>query len=197
MALIHERMSAIMAEVEAIAKDKSNQQQGFKYRGIDDVMNNLHDLMAKHKVFVMPEFLEGFREERQARSGNLLIYSVCDYGFTFYTEDGSSVAARVRGEGMDSGDKASNKALSVALKYALLQAFMIPTVDMIDPDAETHTVVPKETIDDKLTKLPDTVKAFLKETYTKKSGMVTWCNHYAWDVEAMKKAAEAKEIVNE
>ena len=47
------------------------------------------------------------------------------------------------GEGMDSGDKASNKALAVAFKYACFQVFCIPTEEMKDPDAECHETAPK------------------------------------------------------
>lgn len=43
---------------------------------------------------------------------------------------------------MDSGDKATNKAMSVALKYACFQVLMIPTEEMLDPDSETHEVAP-------------------------------------------------------
>jgi hypothetical protein len=57
------------------------------------------------------------------------------------TSDGSSVTTVITGEAMDSGDKATNKAMSVALKYALLQMFLIPTDDMRDPDATTHPEV--------------------------------------------------------
>ena len=38
---------------------------------------------------------------------------------------------------MDSGDKATNKAMAIAMKYALFQVFCIPTEEMKDPDAET------------------------------------------------------------
>ena len=57
--------------------------------------------------------------------------------YTFYAEDGSSVSAVVQGEGMDSADKSSNKAMSVAFKYACFQVLCIPTEEMKDPDAET------------------------------------------------------------
>ena len=57
--------------------------------------------------------------------------------YTFYAEDGTSVSAVVIGEGMDSGDKASNKAMAIAMKYAFFQVFCIPTEEMKDPDAET------------------------------------------------------------
>lgn len=134
---IYESITAIMAEGYAITKDKKNQQQGFKYRGIDDVMNTFFPLLSKHKVFCVPEVLDCTREERQTNKGGNLIYSILTIRYTFYAEDGSSVSAVVVGEGMDSGDKASNKALAVGMKYAMFQVFCIPTEEMIDPDATT------------------------------------------------------------
>ena len=58
--------------------------------------------------------------------------------YRFVATDGSQVSCVVEGEGMDSGDKASNKAMAVAHKYALLQVLMIPTEEQKDPDAEVH-----------------------------------------------------------
>lgn len=142
---IYESITAIMAEGYAITKDKKNQQQGFRYRGIDDVMNTFFPLLSKHKVFIVPEVLEVNREERQTTKGGNLIYSILTIRYTFYAEDGSSVSAVVIGEGMDSGDKASNKALAVGMKYAFFQVFCIPTEEMVDPDATTpDPSVPKE-----------------------------------------------------
>ena len=134
---IYESITAIMGEGYAITKDKKNQQQGFKYRGIDDVMNTFFPLLSKHKVFCVPEVLECTREERQTSKGGNLIYSILKTKYTFYAEDGSSVSAVVVGEGMDSGDKASNKALAIGMKYAMFQVFCIPTEEMDDPDATT------------------------------------------------------------
>ena len=45
---------------------------------------------------------------------------------------------------MDSGDKATNKAMSIAFKYACFQVFCIPTEEMADPDAECHEVKPRQ-----------------------------------------------------
>lgn len=126
-----------MQEGYAITKNKRNQQQGFMYRGIDDVMNTFQPLMAKYKIFVVPEVLSEYREERTTDKGKTLIYSVLKIRYTFYAEDGTSVSAVVVGEGMDSGDKASNKAMAVAMKYAMFQTFCIPTEEMTDPDSET------------------------------------------------------------
>lgn len=134
---IYEAITGIMAEGYAITKGKKSQQQGFMYRGIDDVMNTFQPLLAKHRVFVIPEVLEQKREDRVTGNGRPLIYSVLRMKYTFCAEDGTSVYAIVVGEGMDSGDKASNKAMSIAMKYAMFQVFCIPTEEMDDPDRES------------------------------------------------------------
>jgi hypothetical protein len=133
-----------MNDIGAVGKDSVNEQQKFKFRGIDAVMNALSPALVKNKVFVVPEVLEQIREERQTQRGGNLIYSVCKIKYTFYAEDGSSVTATVIGEGMDSGDKSCNKAMSIAFKYACFQVFCIPTEEMTDPDAECHEVKPKK-----------------------------------------------------
>ena len=133
-----------MAEVGAIGKNSKNTQQGFMFRGIDAVMNAINPALVKYKMFIVPTILEQTREERVTSKGNILIYSVCKVKYTFYAEDGSSIDAVVIGEGMDSGDKATNKAMSIAFKYACFQVFCIPTEEMVDPDAECHEVQPKQ-----------------------------------------------------
>ena len=141
MSDIYQAITDIMSEGYAITKDKRNQKQGYVYRGIDDVMNTFQPLLAKHHVFVVPEVLERERQERvtykDGKQSGTLLYSILTMRYTFYAEDGSSVSAVVIGEGMDSGDKASNKAMSVAMKYAMFQVFCIPTEEMADPDADT------------------------------------------------------------
>lgn len=143
---IFESINKVMDEIGAIGKNTKNQQQGFMYRGIDAVMNALNPALVKYKVFVVPEVLEQTREERTNAKGTTLLYSIIKVKYTFYAEDGSSVSAVVIGEGMDSGDKATNKAMSIAFKYACFQVFCIPTEEMVDPDAECHEVKAK-TID--------------------------------------------------
>lgn len=133
--LIYGKISAIMKECPAIGKDKQNSQQHYNYRGIDDVMNALQNILPKYGVFYVPEVLESFREERVSKSGGNNIYTVLKVKYNFYAEDGSHISAVVQSEGMDSGDKSSNKAMSAACKYALFQVFNIPTQELVDPDA--------------------------------------------------------------
>lgn len=139
---IFQTIAAVMGEIGAIGKDSMNEQQKFMFRGIDAVMNAINPALIKYKLFIVPEVLEQTREERQTSKGGTLIYSIIKVRYTFYAEDGSSVSAVVIGEGMDSGDKATNKALSIAFKYACFQVFCIPTEEMKDPDAECHEVKP-------------------------------------------------------
>ena len=142
---IYETITAVMNEIGAVGKNSKNQQQGFMFRGIDAVMNALNPAMKKFGLFVVPEILEQTREERTTQKGGLLIYSICRIKYTFYAQDGSNISAIVVGEGMDSGDKATNKAMSIAFKYACFQVFCIPTEEMCDPDAEVHDPAPKNT----------------------------------------------------
>ena len=135
---IYKAISGVMSDIGAVGKDKEFKSKygGYKFRGIDDVMNALHPAMVKNKIFVVPEILEQERSSRQAASGTAMVVSICKIKYTFYAEDGSFVEAIVIGEGMDTGDKATNKAMSIAFKYACFQVFCIPTEDMDDPDGE-------------------------------------------------------------
>lgn len=137
---IYQSISKIMEEITPISKDRENKEFHFKYRGIEDVMNTLHPLLAKYKVFVVPEVLEQTREERTSKNGARMILSICKVRFTLYAEDGSFIQATTLGEGMDVSDKSTNKSMAIAMKYALFQIFCIPTEEMIDPDEESPDI---------------------------------------------------------
>ena len=142
---ISKGIQLVMDEIGAIGKNKRNTMQGFNFRGIDDVMNTLHPLLAKANIFIVPNVLEIQREERTNAKGTTLIYTLAKVEYTFTsTEDRSTVTATVYGEGMDSGDKSLNKAMSIAMKYACFQIFCIPTEEMVDPDKESYEVAPKK-----------------------------------------------------
>ena len=130
--------------VGAISKGNTNQQQGFKFRGVDDVYNSLHPILAKCGIVIIPEVVSYEVTERQARNG-VLLYTRATIRHHFTSSDGSSVTTLVVGEAMDSGDKGMSKAMSIALKYALFQLFTIPTDEDKDPDATTHELVPQAT----------------------------------------------------
>ena len=134
-------MAAILKETKAITKSEKNQQQGFKFRGIDNVMNELHELFAKNEVFILQEVQEWTTTDRPTKSGGVNTFTRAKIKFRYMTTDGSFVETVNVGEAMDSGDKGMNKAMSIALKYSLLQMFLIPTEEQKDPDA----ITPEET----------------------------------------------------
>ena len=158
---IYAAITGVMAEVGAVGKKSKNTQQNFMYRGIDAVMNALQPAMIKNKVFAVPTVVEEKREERQTAKGGTIFYTRLTMVYTFYTDDGSHVEATVIGEAMDSGDKATNKAMSIAYKYACFQVFSIPTEEMQDPDAETPPEVQPVLVDEVKVKV-------LKERMAKK-----------------------------
>lgn len=125
-----------------IAKDRTNTQgSGYKFRGIDDVYNAVAPLLAEHGLCILPRMIARVCDERQSKSGGALFYVTVEAEFDFVSaEDGSKHTVRTFGEAMDSGDKATNKAMSAAYKYAAFQAFAIPTEGDNDADGHTHEV---------------------------------------------------------
>ena len=144
MANIYKAINEVMKEIGVVGKNQKNEAQKFMYRGVDAVMNAINPALINHNVFIVPEVLEQKREERLTKGGNTLLYSICRIKFTFYAEDGSYIEAVTVGEGMDSGDKATNKAMAIAFKYACFQVFCIPTEEMAEADAETQVVQSEE-----------------------------------------------------
>lgn len=143
---VYEAISSVMAVMskEGIAKDRRNQQQGYSFRGIDDVYNALGSVLAENKLMMLPRVVDQKREERATAKGGVLIYTILTVEFDMVCAlDGSMHTVRMVGEAMDSADKSGNKAQSAALKYAALQVFMIPTEGDNDADAQTHEVAPK------------------------------------------------------
>ena len=141
--LIFKQIPAIMSEIPSIGKDRKNTGQGYNFRGIDDIYNFIQPLLAKHSVFMTAEILDDRHEERASKSGGVIMYRVLKMRYSFVASDGSSIATDAVGEGMDSGDKASAKAMSIAQKYAILQTFLVPTEDAKDPEVDNHEVAPK------------------------------------------------------
>ena len=135
-------VTAAMAK-EGIGKGRKNQQQGYSFRGIDDVYNVLSGMLATAGLCIIPRILSRVCEERTTKSGSALFYVTVEAEYDLVSsEDGSKHTAKVFGEAMDSADKATNKAMSAAYKYMAFQTFAIPTEGDNDADAVTHVVVP-------------------------------------------------------
>lgn len=140
---IYQSIALVMDAIKPIAKSSEfkGKTNSFKYRGIEAVMNELNPAMAAVGMFMVPEVLDLQREQKTSSTGGVINYSIAKIKYHFYASDGSQVEAVVVGEGMDSGDKSMNKAMSAAFKYACFQVFCIPTEDMHDSEEDEHEVV--------------------------------------------------------
>lgn len=145
MALVHEKIIAVLGELDAIPKTKHNPGGGdtgvpYAFRGIDDVVVAMNPLLQKHGLFFYPELRHLDTEISERVSGNRSVAwerAHVQVAFHIVASDGSEIVVVTPGEGYDNSDKATNKAMSGALKYALLQTFAIATRDLEDPDAST------------------------------------------------------------
>lgn len=140
---VYKAIAAITAQLakRGIAKSRTNVQEHYQFRSIDDLYNRLSPLLARHKLCVLPRILERQEKERNGADGSCLVSVNVKAAFHLVSaEDGSEHVIETFGEALDGGDKATSKAMSAAYKYALLQAFCIPVVGLEDADAQTYRI---------------------------------------------------------
>lgn len=183
---VYKAIAAVQGEIAkvGIAKNNKNEQQNYKFRGIDDVYNALAPLLAKHQLCVIPRVVSCDRSERvsvktwngQAKE-SVLFYVTVHAEFDFVSSaDGSKHTAATFGEAMDSGDKATSKAMSAAYKYAAFMTFAIPTEGDNDADATTHEVAPMAKA---ITKLQ--LAELQKLAAEAKTDLAVFCDYYKID----------------
>jgi hypothetical protein len=147
---VYQLISAVAGDLAqaGIGKNQRNSQgTGYNFRGIDDVYNAIGPLLAKHGLSILPRTLARECVERVSGQGKALFYVTVDMEFDFVSaHDASKHTVKMYGEAMDSGDKATNKAMSAAYKYAMFQAFCIPTEGDNDADSQTHQVATRNTV---------------------------------------------------
>ena len=134
---IYQAIGEIINELGGIGKTGLNKDQGYNFRGIDAILVELHPLLAKYGVFFAPQVVERIYEERVSSKGNIGHCAHLRVTFYVYGPTGDSISVTTWGEGLDYSDKATNKAMTAAFKYALFQLFAIcdPTEDA---DSEGH-----------------------------------------------------------
>lgn len=164
---VYAKIAAVQSELAkvGISKSRRNQQgSGYNFRGIDEVYNTLSHIMAEQGLCILPRIIGRTLVERSAKSGGTLFYVVVEAEFDFVSaDDGSTHTVRTFGEAMDSGDKATNKAMSAAYKYAALMTFAIPTEGDNDADATTHEVAPAKPAQQRQQAKPDAMREVLTD----------------------------------
>lgn len=172
---VYAAIAGVMSDIakEGIAKNARNTQQGYNFRGIDDVYNALAPILARHQLCIVPRVLNREVTERTTIKGGAIFYVACQVEFTLISaEDGSTITATTFGEAMDSADKATNKAMSAAYKYMAMQTFCIPTQGDNDADATTHEVAGKGAI---TADQAQVLRDLIKETGAPEKPILDYC----------------------
>jgi hypothetical protein len=141
---IYSQINLVMKDLGPIAKDRKNTHQGYAFRGIEDLYNAIHPVLVKHGVFCAPSVVDTKNETFQKADGKNSYRVLLTVNHRFFASDGSFVDVVTIGEGVDTSDKASNKAMSAAMKYAFVELFAIPTADIEDADRTTPGAPPVE-----------------------------------------------------
>jgi hypothetical protein len=156
---VYKAINAVQIALAKSGISKDRQAQTYKFRGIDDVYNAISPLLGEHGLCILPRMIRRECQERLTAKGSAIFYVIVEAEFDFVAaEDGSVHVVRTFGEAMDMSDKATNKAMSAAYKYAAMQAFAIPTEG--DNDTENHNIEPEPAAAPKpIGALPDKVFA--------------------------------------
>ena len=138
---IYQLIPKVMADIGSVGKDSRNEQQKYAFRGIEAMYQAAHPAMIKHGIFCAPKVLtrDVYRFEKTNDMGRVTtwVHVALEVEHRFYAGDGSFVPVTTWGEGLDNSDKATNKAMSGAMKYALIELFCVPTKDIEDSDRDT------------------------------------------------------------
>ena len=140
MTTIYAALNAVMRDVQAVRKGERNTMPGggFMFRGVDAVTNAVGPALREHGVIVVPEVLDAeYSTVHVGQKQTVMSRVVLRVKFTWYGPEGDSIASVVQSESMDSGDKATAKAHSVAFRTAMLQTLCLPT-DEKDPDVDLY-----------------------------------------------------------
>lgn len=201
---VYAAIVAVMADMakEGISKDRKNQAQGYNFRGIDDVYNALSGVMSRHGLVMLPRCITRHEEERESAKGGRMGYVTVEAEFDLVcAADGSMHTIRTFGEAMDSADKATNKAMSAAYKYAAMQAFCIPTEGDNDADAYTPEVKPKQSPAPQTRPLSEDEKRMMKwlaDIGMKRGDFDAFCaQHKNWAALALNAESEGVTTVEE
>lgn len=143
---VYAAVHGVMADLSelGISKARRNKDQGYSFRGIDDVLNALSGLLVKHRLLMIPIVEDRTITTRESAKGGYIGEALVTVTYRLISvDDGSSIDVKTYGQGMDSADKQVNKAMSGSYKYAAFLAFCIPLEGVLDEgDYDTPTPAP-------------------------------------------------------
>lgn len=166
---IYEKMSAITNELGVVAKNLNvDMGKGKSYKAVQekDVLDAVKPIEEKYRVYSYPmerEIIDNGILEKETSYGtskNLYMRIKTTYAFVNLDNPSEKITMTTYADGIDSGDKATGKAMTYSDKYALLKAYKIATGDDPDKDASAEKgyerKITKEQIETLATLVEDT-----------------------------------------
>lgn len=175
MSQIQTALNAAMRDIckIGIGKTQKNEAQNYRFRGVEQAMNEMSPIMVNHGITVASSYSELNVTERAKDGGKATRFVTLKGAFTFRAEDDSSIQTEAFGEAMDSGDKAVIKAQSVAYRTAIFQLFVVPTMSM-DSELDDSGDGGEDPILDEFREAAMGGTASLKKRYEKEPPPAAW-----------------------
>jgi hypothetical protein len=117
-----------------VGKTGVNTDQHYQFRGIDDLVNGLSPVLARHGVTIVPKVRSYENTTHPTRSGGTQMATTLVVDWRIIGPLGDKIKATTVGLGMDTSDKSANKAMTAAYKYLLGQVFAVPFVGFDEAD---------------------------------------------------------------
>ncbi len=129
---LRQKLAEVRRRIGYVQKRGHNERFNYSYVTAADIAGSVGDILSELGVVVIPR-LEDISYESAVGRGEATRMARVVMAYTFADVDsGEEIIAKVAGQGLDPGDKAPYKAMTGALKYALLQSFLLATGD--DPE---------------------------------------------------------------
>jgi hypothetical protein len=138
---LHQKLWAILTEIERLPKDKANTQgSGYKYLSESALKERFHPLFVKHGILLVPTRSSEPVTTPPSGTKSSYITTFTQSFAILDLESGERLEMEIAAQGGDSLDKGIWKGITGAIKYVLTTLFLIPTGD--DPEGDGGT--PKE-----------------------------------------------------
>jgi ERF superfamily protein len=132
---LRQKLREVRRHISYIQKRGYNERHDYSYATAADIAGTVGNILAELGVVVIPRLESiSYEPNTPGHTAPNVARVIMAYTFADVNSD-DEVTVKVAGEGLDLGDKASYKAMTGALKYALLQSFLIATGD--DPENES------------------------------------------------------------
>jgi hypothetical protein len=132
-----QKLIAAKKAIGVVRKNETNEQQKFKFRGIDAVINACSGPLNDQGILTYPVETVSVEQGTATTRGGAVMNTVTVVMRYAFTDGKDIIEFSAPGSAFDSGDKATAKAVSVAYRTALLQALQLPT-DEPDPDSDVY-----------------------------------------------------------